>query len=224
MEKIRQYTIKEEIPLVFTDVPAECLGNLLPLFRHANLDASDHFADSYTVRILSEAAALDELPVIEVDDEIMLVPPKEEDDAAYAELCRDKETNKYWGYDDLADCENPDDSYFREVAEMEFARGVAISLSILYNGEFAGEATLYHFDLLGGCQCAIRLLPAMRRLGIATRSLGALIEFAEFIGLCRVGSIVMEDNISSINLFAKHFSEIEPEREGLRSFSKEFDN
>lgn len=223
IDQIREYSIKEEIPLVFTDVPSEALGDLLPIFRHANIDAADFEAETYTVRIISEAQALDSLPTIRVDDEITLAPMSEIDDAAYATLCRDKDTNAFWGFDDLADCDSPEDKYFREVAEGEFSRGVAISLAIRYKGRFAGEATLYHFDYLGDCQCAIRVLPEMRNRAIASRTLGALLRFGEGIGLTSLSSTVMAENKASIALCKKHLDEIVSEEEICR-FSKRFDN
>ena len=224
VDKIREYSVKEEIPLIFTDVPSENLGDLLPFFRHANIDAADAEGTYYTVRIISEAAALDELPTIKVDDEIVLDPLTEEDDEAYAALCKDRKTNKFWGFDDLADCDDPSDSYFREVAEGEFARGVAISLAIRYKGSFVGEATLYHFNHLGDCQCAIRVIPAMLRLGIATRTLGALVDYAREIGLTGISSTVMEENIPSRKLCAKHMDEIESPKEGYCTFTRDFTN
>ena len=224
IEEIRAYSVREDIPLCFTDVPSEALGDLLPLFRHANIDAADSFGESYTVRIISEASAIDRLPEIFVDDEITLDTLGEEDDSKYATLCRDKETNKFWGYDDLADCDSADDSYFREVAESEFSRGIAISFAIRYKGSFAGEATVYQFDHKGSAQCAIRVLPEMRGRKIASRTLFALVNYGEKIGLVRICATVMPENEASVNLCKNHLPLTDQTEEGYLLFYKEFDN
>ena len=220
---IREYSVKEEIPLVFCDLPADSIGTILPLFRHASLDAQDPDGENYTLRIISEAAAISDIPTIEVDDEIVLDEMTENDDSLYARLCRDRETNKFWGYDDLADCDSSDDSYFRLVAEGEFSRGVAISFAIRYKGSFVGEATLYGFDLLGGCQCALRILPEMRRCAIASRSLSALISFGSRIGLLSVSATVMAENEASVALCKNRFDEYTTS-DGLCTFTTIFDN
>ena len=224
VDEIRQYCVKEEIPLVFTDVPSEMLGSLLPMFRHANIDAADSSAESYTVKIISEASALDFIPTIEVDDEIVLDAMCESDDKDYATLCRDRETNAFWGYDDLADCTSSDDSYFREVAEGEFNRGVAISFAIRYKGSFVGEATLYRFNHLGDCQSALRILPRMRRRGIASRALSALISFGEKIGLTSVSATVMAKNVASVALCKNCFASFTSENGELCTFTTIFEN
>lgn len=224
VNEIREYSVKEEIPLVFTDVPSDALGYLLPQFRHANVDAADSMGECYTVRILSEISSLDFIPTIEVDDEIVLTPMSCEDDEIYAAICRDKETNAFWGYDDLADCTSDEDSYFREVAEGEFSRGVAISFAIRYKGSFVGEATLYRFNLLGDCQSALRILPEMRRLGIASRALSAIINFGEKIGLTSVSATVMAKNEPSIALCKKCFASFADTSDELCTFTRVFDN
>ena len=223
-DEIRRYCVKEEIPLVFTDVPSDALGTLLPMFRHANIDAADSAAESYTVKIISEASALDFVPTIDVDDEIVLDAMCESDDKSYAALCTDRETNAFWGYDDLADRTSSDDSYFREVAEGEFNRGVAISFAIRYKGSFVGEATLYRFNHLGDCQSALRILPEMRRLGIASRALCALILFGERIGLTSVSATVMAKNEASVALCKNCFASFTAEKDGLCTFTTVFDN
>ena len=201
---LREYVLKEEIPLIYTDVPRESLGGLLPLFRHANIDAADKSAESYTVSVLTEASMLDEVPRMYIDD-ITLDSLRAADDSEYARLCRDEETNRYWGYDYREDNPDPDDSYFRENAEREFARGVSISFAIRFLDDFVGEALLYRFDYLGGCDVAIRILPEYRKRGIAGQVLERLQEFAADTGLCQMYSSVNINNIASVKLCQPHF-------------------
>lgn len=203
-EHLRKYAVREEIPLIFTDVPKEELSNLLPLFRHANVDAQDENGECFTVKIMSEAALFDRLPTVDYED-IYLDEITECDDGDYARLCKDKDTNSFWGYDYSADEANPEDSYFREMAESEFNRGVAMTFAVRYYGRFAGEATLYAFDLIGGCECGVRILPEYRGEGVATKALFALRSIAERAGLINLCATVDERNEASKKLCKKCF-------------------
>lgn len=206
--EIRDYSIKEEIPLVFTDVPREELGNLISTYRHANIDALDEFRDSYRVQIMSEASLVQELPVIE-NSGVILDAITEVDDADYARLCRDLEVNRYWGYDYREDESDPCDSYFREVIEGEFSRGISMSFAVRLDGKFVGEALLYAFDHQGGCESAVRLLPEYTRQNIATRALEALMDIASQIGLITIYATVEGDNKASNKLCSKCFEDVE---------------
>ena len=203
---LREYAVKEEIPLVYIDVPREELGNLVPLFRHVNMDAQDEDGQFFTVKIMSEVSLLEEIPCVDMG-EITLDKIVEDDDGLYAALCKDKDTNKFWGYDYSADKESPENSYFREMAENEFERGVSIALAVRVNGKFVGEASLYAFDLLGGCECAVRILPEYRGRGIATGALSALRHIAEAMGLLNLYATVDVKNVASKSLFEKCFDE-----------------
>lgn len=204
IDSLRAYAVKEEIPLVLTDVPVEELGSVAGLFRHANIDAEDDDRQSYTVRVMSEAALLDAPISVELSD-MLLDAITADDDRAYAELCKDKDTNKYWGYDYSLDMPNPTDAYFREENEREIRRGVLMSLAVRIGGKFAGEAALYSFDLLGGCECAIRLLPKYRGAGYATRALSALVDIARRMGLIKLYATVSVENIPSVRMTEKVF-------------------
>ena len=205
VEEIRAYVVKEEIPLVLSDVPSEDLGGLLTAFRHATVDAVDE--GYYTVRIMSEAALLDGMPMVSGDEGIELSPLTAEDDEIYARLCKDEDTNRYWGYNYAEDEPDPADSYFRENAEREFARGVSVCLALRVRGVFAGEATLYSFDLKGGCECAVRLLPAFRHKGYATEALKMLRGLASSLGLLYLCATVYEENKASVRLTQKVLDE-----------------
>lgn len=217
---IRDYAVKEEIPLVFSDVPRDELGGLVTMFRHANIDAEDATGDTYRVRLITEAAAIGEIPTVELDA-ITLDALRPEDDAEYARLCRDGETNRFWGYDYSLDAPGDEDSYFRESAEGELSRGVAMSFAVRSEGKFVGEAALYAFNYMGECDCAIRILPEYRQCGIAGRVLLGLIEFLPQIGLVRLRARVMRENEPSKKLCAAQMENVGEAQGGILEFARE---
>jgi RimJ/RimL family protein N-acetyltransferase len=218
-ELIRKYAVREEIPLVYTDVPREGLSNLISLFRHVNVDCADDCGESFTVRAVSEASLFDEMPEVKLDG-VILNSLTEADDYDYARLCKDKDTNVFWGYDYESDEKNPADSYFREMAENEFLRGVAMSFAVRVDGIFAGEADLYAFDLIGGCQCGVRILPEYRGRGIASATLRALKEIAKEMGLLNLSATVDERNEISKKLFNNHFDFCQSSQGILKYYTK----
>lgn len=201
-DEIRLYSVKEEIPLTFIDVPSESLGELLTLFRHASAEDYDEERDAYTARVMSEAALLDEIPSVSLDG-ITLDALTESNKEDYARLCRDEETNRYWGYDYKADAQDADDEYFLHSALKEFSRGTALPLAIRDGGKFVGEAIIYAFDLQGGAECAIRLLTEHQGRKIGTRVLTLLLSLAKAIGLLRLYATVKNENKTSLCLFAR---------------------
>lgn len=207
-EEIRAYAVKEEIPLVFINVPAAAIGSLVPMFRHVNIDTADEKNRFYTVRVMSELALLDEMPSYIGFRGIGLTPLTPEDDEDYTRLCTDEETGKFWGYDYSQDEPNPDKSYFRESAEEEFYRGAALCLGVRTKDEFVGEATLYYFDLKGGCECAVRILPEFRRRGYALEALRTLKTLARRLGLVYLCASVDSRNEASIAMTGQMFPEV----------------
>ena len=196
---IRDYAVKEEIPLIYTDVPVEELGVIIPIFRHANIDAADADCASYNLSVLTEVSLMDSVPRIYIDD-ITLDAHRAEDDSKLARLCRDAETNKYWGYDFALDAPEADDAYFRITAEEEFNRGVALSFAVRLEDDFVGEAILYSFNGSGECDIAVRILPEYRRRGIGSTVIKRLIEFCSDIGMVRVRCRVNSANKSSVKM------------------------
>ena len=205
--EIRAYAVKEEIPLVFTDVRPEELGSLVTKFRHVNIDSSDPENRFYTVRVMSELALIDEIPSYYGYFDLGLTPFTPEDDEDYARLCMDKESNAMWGYDYSEDEPDPEISYFRESAEAEFNRSAALCLAVRYKGLLVGEATLYYFDLMGGCDCAVRILPEHRRRGHALEALRVLRTLARRMGLVRISASVDINNAASIAMTEKFLPE-----------------
>lgn len=202
-DEIRAYAVKEELPLVFTDVPAECVGELICGFRHAQADAADPERDSYTVEILNELMLSDgECGV--VHGELTLSPLCEEDTAEYAALCRDGEVNKYWGYRYESDCECPADGYFLSEALGEYNRGIALSLAVRLGEVLIGEAVLHAFDYKGGAELGFRLATKWQGKGFGRRTLEAAVGIARKIGLVRLGMRVMNENEVSKHLLSSY--------------------
>lgn len=202
--ELRAYAVKEEIPLIYVDVPREELGGLISLYRHANIDALDPDRESYTVRIMTEASLFNEQVNIS-SGELSLTNICEEDDKEYARLCKDEKTNEHWGYDYRLDEADPTDSYFREEAEREYSRGVALCLAVRERDIFVGEVTLYGFDLLGGCECAVRILPEYRGRAFATEALRMLASLASDMGILNLYATVSSANEASLGLCRKIF-------------------
>lgn len=208
--EIRAYAVKEEIPLVYIDVPGDALGDLLVNFRHINADiTSPHTDKFYTVRVISELAMIDEIPSYTGYFGVSLTPFTPDDDEDYARLCMDEETNKYWGYDYSQDEAEPEISYFRRVAEAEFDRSTALCLAVRYKNTFVGEATLYYFDLMGGCECAIRILPEFRRMGYGGEALKLLKTIAKRMGIKYLRAAVYLRNEASVRMTEKHIPEMD---------------
>ena len=205
--EIRAYAVKEEIPLVYTGVRPEEIGELVTNFRHVNIDSSDPENRFFVVRAMSELALLDEIPSYYGYFDIGLTPFMPEDDEDYARLCMDKESNAMWGYDYSEDEPDPDIDYFRESAESEFNRSTALCLAVRYKGQFVGEAILYYFDLLGGADCAVRILPEHRRKGYALEALKTLRVLAKRMGLLKLGTFVDINNTASLAMTEKFLPE-----------------
>ena len=214
-DEIRLYAIKEEIPLVFIDVPSEELSELASLFLHTSIDAEDESRDSYTVRVNSELALIDDIPS-ESCGNLTLNALAGKDSALYFRLSTDGKTNEYWGYDYSDDAPNADGEYFLTVAYEEFARSTALSLAVRLEGKFVGEAIFYAFDLQGGAECAVRLLPEYQGKKIGTKAVDLMIKIACDIGLMRLYATVKNANLASIALFKKRMEIYETSEEKTR--------
>ena len=202
VDEIRLYTIKEEVPLIFLDVPSEELGSLMAAFSYAEALELDAERDSCTVIVQSEIGMLEAIPS-ESEGEISLSALRDSDCEEYTRLARDKAVNKYWGYDYSADMPDAEGADFLCVAEGELARGAALSLAVRYRDSFIGEAVIYAPDLRGGAECAIRLLPEYQGRGFGTIALSLLIRIARDIGIIILRARVLNENKASLALFEK---------------------
>ena len=216
IDAVVSYAIKEELPLVFCDVPCDELS-MFRGFRHMHVDAEDDTAGSYRVRIKNECELLEEVPKI-IWGRVTLNEICEADIEDYATLAKDENVNKYWGYNYSEDVSSPTDSYFLDNARLEFRNGVSVSTAVRVGGRFCGESILYAFDGRGACEVAIRLLPAFQGQGIGNEAVEATLQLARKIGLTEVRAKIFSENERSVHLFKK-LSDGWTENGGIYSFT-----
>jgi RimJ/RimL family protein N-acetyltransferase len=205
------------IPPLFTDVPRECLDVYSDVFRMCDARVYDDDDDLFFVKLENECSFLDSIPSV-TDGELTLCEIKEEHLTEYARLCRDKDLNKYWGYDVTEDNEGDTDQYFLDVAMREFDTCIAVTLGIYLGDSFIGEGVIYEFDYKGGASLALRILPEYQKRGFGKRSFALLIEVARMMRLISLRAEVMEENLPSIKM-TSHFLDVE-KREGGRVYFK----
>ena len=210
IDAIRRYAIREELPLVLTDVPREELTMLFGKYRHLTLDAEDVEAESYRVEIHGECEILREIPDASYE-RVTINSPTPEDIPEIARLARDESVNKYWGYNYLADIGEVADEFFYDSAMRAFNEGVSMSMAVRYEGRYVGEVEYYAFDLLGGAEIAIRLLPEWQGVGLGKETLTLAIKLGRRIGLRRLYATVMEENIPSIKFTSSLMKEYKRE-------------
>lgn len=209
---LSKYTIREMIPLIITDVPREDLDFICGIFPHIDAWCYAEDDDSFVVKVNSECDMLEDVPMLESDG-IRLNEILDSDKELYAELCRDRELNKYWGYD--VDVDNPDgvSDYYIDVVRREFNDGVAVTLAARDGDEFIGEGVIYDFDYFGGASVALRILPQYHGRGYGTRVLRALVKLAAKIGLARVKTEILNDNDASIAMTSKVMHKVKSDGE-----------
>jgi RimJ/RimL family protein N-acetyltransferase len=175
---------------------------LTSLFDHVDARAYDDDEDSFVAVVNSECDMIDLPPTVSVDG-VTLSALVDRDAAAFAAICRDREVNKYWGFDDTADLPDAPDEYYLEIAESELMRGVALSLAVRYEGDLVGEAVLFDFDYRGSAMAGVRLAKEYHGRGIGGVAFDALIEVARRIGLKSLRADVMEENIPSLRMIER---------------------
>ena len=202
---VAEYSRRELLPLYFSDVPREELSMLSELFTRIDARAYDTDEDLFGVSVVSECGSLEDVPSVTLGD-ITLDALSESDKDAYAALCRDRSLNKWWGYD--ADEDNPehDPDLYLKVARDELAAGVALTLAVRRDGVFVGEAVVYDFDYTGGAAIGIRILPTHQGGGVGSRTLEALLLLCRDIGLSRIRTSVMAQNLPSVGMTDKYMT------------------
>lgn len=211
-EQIRKYAIKEELPLTFIDVYEDDVSEVSEPFRFVGVHPMDEEGEVFAVAPETEARCLDALPIVE-GEKVTLDAILEEDTDVYARLCRDSVVNRLYGNDykeDFGDA--PDTAFFgRMIYEVE--SGISVIFAIRYAGDFAGEASLFGFDFIGGAKVAIRLLPEFWGKGLGSEALRLILGVARDIDLKRVTTAVKKENLPSIAMTKKHMSYIGDEND-----------
>ena len=115
LEDVVRYCIIEELPIVFTDVPADEVSafselgyKTLEVKRETVLEGDDL---SYRVKLLTECSELCEIPTVE-GDLLTIDELTEQDISDYANLSRDESSISLWGYDYRNDMPDATDEYF----------------------------------------------------------------------------------------------------------------
>lgn len=205
VEEIRKYAVKEEIPLIFCDVPSESVGSLEEYFRFTETYED---GEAYTVKIVSELSKIFEVSEL-FDGELSLGELKESDRDKFAEISLDVELNKYWGYDYRDDLQDPTPQYFIDSALEGFDLGISASFAVRLCGEFVGEVCFWGFDLFGGCELGFRLHANYRGKGYGKRILSLAIRMGEEIGLLRLYASVIRDNTPSVSVVERQMEFVE---------------
>lgn len=204
------YTRRYMLPLIISDIPREELSVVTDLFPHVDAWCYEDDDDSFFVRVKNECDMLDLVPELDFSG-ITLTELRESDNELYAELCRDRELNEYWGYD--VDVDNPDGDidFYLDTARREFDEGIALTLAVRDNDRLVGEATIYDFDYRGSAEIAVRILPSASGRGYGSLATEALIALAREIGLSRLYAEIMEENQASIKMTSKYMQRVNTE-------------
>ena len=219
VEAIREYAVREEIPLVITDIPEDCLGYLAVKFSHTVIDRESG-GESFRLEARSECALLEgECPEAELYG-LALSAPTEEDIPDLARLNRDGALNEYWGYDYLADVGDVSDGYFLEAARHELNMGTALTLAVREGGRFVGEAILYGFDLMGGAEFAVRILPEHQGRGLGSLAVEVLCELCSGMGINVLLGRADGRNTPSVKMMEKTFEKTGTE-DGIAFYKRE---
>ena len=200
---LASYTTREMLPLIITDVPREELEFICSVFNHVDAYSYEDDDDSFYLKVNNECDMLSDFPSIELDG-ITLDAITENDKVRYAELCRDRDLNKFWGYD--VDVDNPDGDadFYLDTVRRELDEGVAITLAVREGGVLVGEATVYGFDYRGAASIAVRVLKGLHSRGIGSRATKALIALAGRIGLSELRAEILNENENSIKMTSKY--------------------
>lgn len=200
--EIEKYAIKEEIPLNLSSLSYENLP-LLRSYLHMRVDAENETGDVFFVRVQNECQLLSEIPT-EIGGRVKLNALKPEDIESYANLCRDEELLKYWGYDYRVDYSSASDEFFYESALSDFNAGVAMTMAVRDGERLVGSLEFYAFDFHGGAEIDIRIFPNEQGRGLGREALLLALRVAERIGLLSLRARVMKENAPSRALFEKY--------------------
>ena len=202
-KNLAYYARREMIPLIITDVPRDEIEFVCSVFPHVDAYCYEDDDDSFYLKVNNECDMLDSVPSVELDG-ITLGELRDADKEAYAELCRDRDLNKFWGYDAYQDNPSGDADFYLNVVRREFNSGVAITLAVREGELLVGEATVYGFDYCGSASIAVRILRNHHSRGIGSRATKALIKLSRDIGLSEIRAEILNENESSIKMTAKY--------------------
>ena len=199
---VRDYAVREMIPLILTDVLREDLCLVTRLFKMPEVRAYPDEDDLFFVRAVNECESVKELCPLK-SERLCLDLLRDEDLNEYARLCQDREINRYWGYDVDVDNIDARREFHLEVARRELEHAISATLGVYRGGVLIGEAVLYAFDFSGGASVGVRLLPEYHGMGLGTEAMCLAVDLARKIGLDYLTAEVMKENKQSLKMTAK---------------------
>jgi RimJ/RimL family protein N-acetyltransferase len=209
IEKIREYAVKEDIPLFLSDVPIYLLDFVRDYFADVDYTV-DEEGEAFDATVNSPADMCVRVPTFNTD-RLTLAEITSDMAEDYFHLCTEKSGQKYYGYSYADDTERPTPDYFYERQLYDYTAGLAITLGVYYEGELVGECVLHHFDLLGGAEISIKLLPEFRGLGLGREILTAVIRHKRMLDIKTLYATVHIENTPSIRLFSSLMDEYKSE-------------
>jgi RimJ/RimL family protein N-acetyltransferase len=208
---VREYAVKEDIPLFFADVPLYLFDDTRDYFADVDFDVSDD-GECAEVTVNSPADASVRIPTIECD-RVVLAGLTSDEIEDYAHLSTEESGLRYYGYSYGCEVESPSAEYFYERQLYDYTVGLAMTFGVYFEGELIGECVLHHFDLIGGAEISIRLLPEHRGLGFGREILTAVIRYKAILDIDTLYATVHRENAASVGLFSSVMDEYRREGE-----------
>jgi RimJ/RimL family protein N-acetyltransferase len=138
--------------------------------------------DKCFFEVLSPIDLVKTLPELK-GERVVLAPLKKEEEEGYAQLNRDVELNRYWGYDyryDLPEGVSADAAYFARDLAQDFANKTEVSFIIHdLEGHFLGQVVLENFTTDRGLGIGIRLKKEAQKHGYAFEAVSLALAYAK---------------------------------------------
>lgn len=154
--------------------------------------------DKYNLAVKRTFDGLSKLPKIKTA-RLTLAEVAERDEAAFAALCRDRELNRFWGYDWRQDApETVEDQWFLRDIRNDFRQKNELPLGIYCKTTLVGEVVLHHFGYRAQAEIGMRVLPEWQGRGIAKEALLGLMEYGfGKLSLERIEAKCFKENVAS---------------------------
>lgn len=143
-------------------------------------------------------------PVQITTERLNITDVYESDKALYAELYKDDELNRYYGYDYREDLkgENPTPDYFYNFFRGLKAKKEEYSLAVRLGGVMIGEIVLYTFSAWEEktAEIGFRFFREHQKKGYARESVSAVLKFMKDAGFIRAKCKCYKENLPSFRL------------------------
>lgn len=144
-----------------------------------------------------------EIPVLETK-RLTLTALEERDIPTYYDLVRDRERNRWWGYDDVENCPEPiEPGCFYRVAQSDFKNRLAANFAVRLEGQCIGEAVLYNFNYRGDAELGCRIASEYAGCGYGAEAFAAVVHWGLYqVHLNRVVAKCYKENKASYKMLA----------------------